>query len=107
MSPDARLATMTWRWIDNDHEAVLAWLRGVGMTVRQLDTDTWAIDGLSGVTVGLSVPPPDPLAVVIPLGMAFFGPWWPQAVPHALDLVRGEWRRRRNAHRHPSLPQGA
>ena len=99
MSPDRRLAEMTWRWIDGEPEAVLAWLRRLGMTVRAQGPDDWAIDGLTGVTVGLTSPPSDPLGVAIPLGFAFFGPWWPLVVPEMLTIVQGEWSRRRKAQR--------
>jgi hypothetical protein len=98
-TPSARLAQQTWRWEGGEIEPVLTWLRGFGMTVRPLGPGDYAIDGLSGVTVGLSSPPSDPLAVAIPLGYAFFGMWWPQAVPALLDLVKQEWAQRRKRRR--------
>jgi hypothetical protein len=99
MTPSGRLAQQTWRWIDGETEAVLAWLRRFGMTVRPLGDTDWVIEGLAGVTVGLASPPPDPLAVAIPLGYAFFGSWWPLVVPELLDLVKAEWTHRRTAQR--------
>jgi hypothetical protein len=101
MTPSARLAEQTWRWCDGETEPVLAWLRRLGMTVCQTDAaqGDWTIAGLTGVTVGLSYPPVDPVGVAQMLGKAFFGMWWPQIVPDMFDLVQAEWRRRRKAAR--------
>jgi hypothetical protein len=97
MTPAQRLAAQTWRWIDGDTAQVLAWLERAGMTVRPLGAGQWAIDGLAGVTVGLTSPAPDPVGVAVQLGVAWCGIWWPWAAPELLALVHQEWARRRRA----------
>jgi hypothetical protein len=99
MSPTERLAAQVWAWIDGEHAAVLAWLARLGCTVRPCEVDqSWAVEGLTGVTVGLWVGM-DPPGIAVSLGVTMFGPWWPLVVPGYLPLVNRQWHARSAARR--------
>jgi len=92
MTPSARVAQQTWFWCDGDFTEVLQWLTVLGCTVRQLGSEGWAIDGLSGLTVGLNRHAPDPRGVAVCLALAVLGPGWLDVLPDLLTRVEQEWR---------------
>ncbi len=99
MSETERLAEQVWAWIDGDTAAVLAWLARLGCTVRACEEDqSWAVEGLTGVTVGLSVGLDVP-GIAVSLGVTMFGLWWPQVLPGYLPLVNRQWHARSAARR--------
>ena len=83
-----RMVELTWKAYRGDYTETVKLAEKCGFKVEQGD-GYLAIGGKvnTGIFKGM-----DPVSILVCLGFAFFGSYWPWVMPKAVEKIRGKWR---------------